>query len=290
MASYSNWLRSPVAQIIRHKRAREEQENSARQLAPPALPPPSPLPAASDALCTGSAATAVPEGAAAKAISTANGDVRIGAGAHVDSIKTVSGEVAVGARAVIKKGIRTVSGGIFVGAGGSVGGNVGAASGPVTLGPGASAKGRVSSVTGEVRLLPGARVAGDAVTANGNIVLDAASVGGNVHSSLGDIEVGAHSAVGGGIRVKRPRLSQAVARPPRVIVGPEATVTGSLVFEHPVELFVHSTARIGEVFGATPVRFTSVFPPLSPPAAIASFESDRQEPAITRPSSRRRPR
>jgi hypothetical protein len=45
-----------------------------------------------------------------------------------------------------------------------------------------------------------------------------------------------------------------------VIVGAESVVEGPLVFERPVELFVHETARIGEVEGAEPQRFSGDSP------------------------------
>ena len=44
-------------------------------------------------------------------------------------------------------------------------------------------------------------------------------------------------------------------RKPRVIIGPNASVNGSLQFEREVTLYVHRTARIGPVSGAVAVLF-----------------------------------
>src|SRR3546814_8253871 len=44
-------------------------------------------------------------------------------------------------------------------------------------------------------------------------------------------------------------------RKPRIVIGPNAVVEGDLVFEREVTLYVHSSARIGKVTGATPIAF-----------------------------------
>ena len=44
-------------------------------------------------------------------------------------------------------------------------------------------------------------------------------------------------------------------RKPRIIIGPNAVVDGELVLEREVTLYVHKTARIGAVTGATAQSF-----------------------------------
>jgi hypothetical protein len=44
-------------------------------------------------------------------------------------------------------------------------------------------------------------------------------------------------------------------RKPRIVIGPNAVVDGDLVFEREVTLYVHSSARIGKVTGATAIPF-----------------------------------
>ena len=46
-------------------------------------------------------------------------------------------------------------------------------------------------------------------------------------------------------------------RDPRIIIGPNAVVEGPLVFERPVTLYVHTSARIGAVTGATAKPFST---------------------------------
>ncbi len=73
----------------------------------------------------------------------------------------------------------------------------------------------------------------------------------------GDITVGVGSQVEGGIEVKKPNfnLSLTPGRKPRVIIGPNATVSGPLEFQREVTLYVHRTARVGPVSGAVAVPF-----------------------------------
>ena len=62
----------------------------------------------------------------------------------------------------------------------------------------------------------------------------------------------------GGIKVTKPqgfRLN--VKRDPRIIIGPNAIVEGPLVFERPVTLYVHTSAKIGPVTGATAKSFST---------------------------------
>jgi hypothetical protein len=65
--------------------------------------------------------------------------------------------------------------------------------------------------------------------------------------------------VRGGIHVEKPSGNQwfqmGKRKPPRVIIGPDARVDGPLVFEREVKLYVHRSATVGTVRGATAVRY-----------------------------------
>ncbi|HZV39094.1 MAG TPA: FHIPEP family type III secretion protein, partial [Pseudoxanthomonas sp.] len=73
----------------------------------------------------------------------------------------------------------------------------------------------------------------------------------------GDVTVGVGSHVKGGLRVEKPNggFHLGKQRPPRIVIGPDAVVEGALVFEHPVVLYVHKTAKTGPVSGATAKTF-----------------------------------
>jgi len=66
--------------------------------------------------------------------------------------------------------------------------------------------------------------------------------------------------VRGGLKVNKPTsnwmpIRFGSNRKPRIVIGPNAVVDGDLVFEREVVLYVHASARIGKVTGATPVAF-----------------------------------
>jgi hypothetical protein len=70
--------------------------------------------------------------------------------------------------------------------------------------------------------------------------------------------------VHGGILVEKPHgfgIHWGKESKPRIVIGPNAVVEGELRFEREVELFVHSTAKIGKVTGATAQTYTDALPP-----------------------------
>jgi len=50
------------------------------------------------------------------------------------------------------------------------------------------------------------------------------------------------------------------SRTPRIVIGPNAVVDGELRFERQVELFVHPTAKIGTVTGASAKPYPDTLP------------------------------
>ena len=118
------------------------------------------------------------------------------------------------------------------------------------------------TVSGDVFIDRGGRVAGGIQTVSGSIGLVATEVGGDLLTYTGDVTVGIGSHVRGGLSVRKPKNNgisimnlRVKQDPPRIIIGPNARVDGALTFEHEVKLYVHRSARIGKVSGATPVIF-----------------------------------
>jgi hypothetical protein len=159
---------------------------------------------------------------------TVNGGIKAGDEIHSGDLSTVNGSIHLGTRAQVDGGIETVNGGIFVDRGG--------------------------------------RVAKDITTVNGAIGLVDTDLAGGIDTVNGDITVGVGSHVHGGIKVEKPGTSWMPIHigkrtPPRIIIGPNAVVDGPLVFEREVKLYVHDSARIGRVTGATAVHFSGAQPP-----------------------------
>lgn len=211
-------------------------------------------------------------------VGTVSGDIDIGAGARTGDVNTVSGDIDLAANArvgnlttvsgdidaknVVEAGdAATVSGDIEFGANARVGA-LETVSGDVQLGP-QSTLTSAKTVSGEILLERGGRAQKNLSTVSGSIGLIAANVGGDVVTYTGDVTIGMGSHVHGRLHVRKPqnegiginviRISRNVV--PRIVIGPNAVVDGPLVFEHPVKLYVHSSARTGTITGATPERF-----------------------------------
>lgn len=171
-------------------------------------------------------------------LDTVSGDIGIQAGASVRNVNTVSGDISLAGGATANGRVETVSGDIK-------------AAGKVTAGAG------VGTVSGDILFERGGRIGGGIETVSGDIGLVATQVTGNIETVSGDITVGIDSHVRGGIKVEKNENANGRqwGRPPRIVIGPNAVVEGALVFERPVNLYVHRTAKIGPVTGATAKTF-----------------------------------
>jgi hypothetical protein len=123
----------------------------------------------------------------------------------------------------------------------------------------------VETVNGGIFIDRGGNVRDDVSTVNGAIGLVDTDLGGGIETVNGDITVGVGSHVKGGIHVEKPTgnfgMQWGKQRIPRIVIGPDAVVDGALVFERDVVLYVHDSARIGSVRGATPKRYSAATPP-----------------------------
>lgn len=176
--------------------------------------------------------------------STVNGSIKVADGAKVEEASTVNGSITLGSRAMAKSA-NTVNGSI-------------------RLQDGARVAKNIESVNGALKLAAGAEVAGNATNINGHITIDGAHVGGGLETVDGDIDVTGNAGVDGGILVHRPDAGWfhfGSGRDPQIVIGPGATVNGTLKFERAVKLYVSDRAHVGKIVGATPIKFTGEQPP-----------------------------
>lgn len=178
-------------------------------------------------------------------LDTVNGGIALARGASAGDVETVNGGITA-ADEVTADEVSTVNGGIRFGRDGRISGNL-------------------ETVNGGIFVDRGSRVGGDVSTVNGAIGLVGTTVEGRIETVNGDVTVGADSRVARGIRIEKPKgnfgLSFGKHKIPRVVIGPNAVVDGPLVFEREVKLYVHASARIGSVSGATAVRYDGASPP-----------------------------
>ena len=170
-------------------------------------------------------------------LDTVNGSIRIGGGATVDDASTVNGSITAGEKATA--------------------GSLETVNGSIRLERNVTVNGGLETVNGAIFVDRGGKVKKGVETVNGSIGLVATHVGGDVETVRGNITVGIDSHVAGGLRVEKSTgfFNNNNKTPPRIVIGPNAVVEGPLVFERPVVLYVHKTAKIGPVTGATAQRF-----------------------------------
>jgi len=192
---------------------------------------------------------------ASEDISKVNGSIHAIGGQVYGDLETVNGGITVD-EGVVTAEIQTVNGSIKVGDRARTTG-VSTVNGNLRIGRDVVAAGNVETVNGGIFIDRGSVIEGNLETVNGGIGLVETRLNGNIDTVNGDITVGVGSQVEGGIRVKKPNfnLSLTGGRKPRVIIGPKASVAGSLQFEREVTLYVHRTAHIGPVSGAQPLTF-----------------------------------
>lgn len=178
-------------------------------------------------------------GASYRDLETVNGSIHLAAGVRARDVETVNGSINADDN-VQAHGMQTVNGAIRGGRGLLLGGSIETVNGGIFIDHGSRIDGGVETVNGSVGLV-GTEVAQDVETVNGNIT----------------IGIGSH--VKGALKVKKPSFSLSLTPPrkPRIVIGPHAVVDGPLVFEREVALYVHGTARIGTVSGASVQRFDS---------------------------------
>ena len=189
-------------------------------------------------------------------VSTVNGSVSADAGQAYGDLETVNGSVSIAAGATVEDA-STVNGSITVGDKAQAA-SLETVNGAIRIGKDVQVRKDVETVNGSIFTDRGTNIGGNVDTVNGAIGLVGTQLAGGIETVNGDITVGIGSHVKGGIKVEKPRgWSIKPRRDPRIIIGPNAVVEGPLVFERPVTLYVHTSARIGAVTGATAKPFST---------------------------------
>jgi cytoskeletal protein CcmA (bactofilin family) len=201
-------------------------------------------------------------------ISDVNGSIHIGENAIVGNVHDVNGSVHVDQGATAAS-LTTVNGSLHIGPGVRVTNDVHTVNGSIMAEPGLEVAGSLSALNGSLTLSSG-HVAGDVANLNGTIRILGSHVGGNVSGANGGIEIGANSRVDGSLHVHKMEsngwfnwwnLFSFSRSPPRIVIGPGAVVSGPLVFEQEVKLYVSDRATVGPIQGATAIRFSGATPP-----------------------------
>lgn len=200
-------------------------------------------------------------GAEYERLDAVNGGIRIEREARVGTAETVNGGILVEDGAEVGHA-ETVNGGIRFGERIRLG-HAETVNGSIKLGRDSQASGSLRTVNGGIGLAAGSRVEGDVATINGGIRLRGAAVRGVLRTVNGDIHLERGSSAGG-IQIEavhRGWWNWSGEKLPRVVIGPDGVVDGPMVFRRTVRLYVHASARIGPIEGATPLPFEGESPP-----------------------------
>ena len=175
-------------------------------------------------------------------LSTVNGSIMLEDGASAGDVETVNGSVRIRDRASVASA-ETVNG-------------------SVSLGADVAVQGGLSTVNGSITIERGGRIGDQVETVNGKIELTGAEIGNGIRTVNGDVLVGEGSTVRGGILIEKPKGNwfSTNSRLPRVVIGPNAVVEGTLEFRREVELYVHESAKVGMIKGATAKAFSGSAP------------------------------
>lgn len=201
-------------------------------------------------------------------VSDVNGSIHIGANAVVGVVSDVNGSVHV-EPGVSASSLTTVNGSLHVGEGARIANGVHTVNGSVSVEKAADVAGTLTAVNGSVTV-SNAHVGGTVSNVNGVIRIISSHVGGDIAGVNGGIEVGPDSHVDGGIRVRKNDNDGWFGwwsflffsrSPPRIVIGPGTVVSGPLVFDQEVRLYISDRATVGPIKGATATRFSGPRPP-----------------------------
>lgn len=181
--------------------------------------------------------------------STVNGSITVGSNTVIDgSLETVNGSIRIGDNARFSDA-STVNGGIRVG-GGAFTEGIESVNGTIRIGEASTVSGSVEVVNGKIRIAAGSSVGEDVSTVNGELDIDGTTIGGDLTTVTGDVLLTGGSVLSGDLIVKKPRgWNWDGKRRPRVVIGPNSRVVGSIVAQQEIELFISDSAEVGGVSG-----------------------------------------
>jgi len=164
-------------------------------------------------------------------LDTVNGRIRVGDDSRVGKVHTVNGSIRLGDR-VTSRDVDSVNGGIH-------------------LGSGVQVDGEINIVNGEIKTESGTTIADDVENVNGEISLTGSEVGGNVTTVNGDVSLLDGTTVDGDLVVEEPGgwNWNRNRRVPRIVIGANSRVAGTIRLERKVELFISDSAEVGGVSG-----------------------------------------
>ena len=172
-----------------------------------------------------------PMAVASDKYSTINSSIHLGDNTTTGDVDSVNGSIRIGANSFVK--------------------SVGSVNGSIRLGTDVTVDEGIEAVNGAISLEAGCDVGAGVETVNGGVSLEHSRVAGDVETVNGRLEILDGSEVEGNVVVRRPGGWNFSKRnkPVSVEIGKDVVVRGNLIFEQPVQLKLHESARVGEIIG-----------------------------------------
>lgn len=172
-------------------------------------------------------------------------------------VTNVNGSVNLEANAKARD-IRTANGAVIL-ASGAQAARITTTNAAISLTGGAFVLGDIITTNGAVSATSKSDVHGAIHTVHGDVQINDAHVARGIHTTSGNIIIGAGAHVEGGITVDKQESFLQWGNP-TVIIGPHAVVEGPLEFKQKVDLKVSDSAKIGPVTGASVQIFNGASP------------------------------
>jgi len=191
-----------------------------------------------------------------------NGSINLAAGQSAGNLATVNGSIQLGPGASAGS-VRAVNGTLTLGEGARVQ-SLNTVNGSIRIANNARVSAEVRTVNGSIQAAGNARVGGAVENINGSVTIDGAHVGGRVRTVNGAVTITNGARVDGDLLIEKAHglWNWGSAKAPRVVIGPEAAVSGTLRFERAVRLYVSDRVKqLGPIAGATPITFSGDTPP-----------------------------
>jgi hypothetical protein len=192
----------------------------------------------------------VGDGEEAGSQSTVNGSISVGSDATINgSLDTVNGTIRVDSNSKVED-VETVNGSIRLSDGVSAE-DLESVNGSIRLAQNVTVDGEVAVVNGKITLDKGTSVARDVSNVNGEISLEGAEVGGDLTTVNGDVTLSNGSTLRGDLVIEKPGGWgwNRDKRKPKVIIGANSRVAGTIRLEREVELYISESAEVGGVSG-----------------------------------------
>jgi DUF4097 and DUF4098 domain-containing protein YvlB len=195
----------------------------------------------------------VPAGARSGGAATINGRIAVGAGAVVEGdLRSVNGRIEIGSDARVRD-LNTVNGSLRL-ADGATATSVIGVNARLDLGERVEVAGDVATVNGAINVGGSSVLHRHVIAVNGDILLRGVRVAGAVRNQLGDLRLLDGTQVEGDVVLEMPDHS-GEAWTSTVVIGVGVQVRGTLRAERPIKLYIHPTAKVASVEGATPQSY-----------------------------------